>query len=90
MSVFQKRLYDLEERKAFREFTERDRELKGRTGPELTFFAVHGYLPESAGDILPHRLEFTVRGIKTIVITERADEDDLTPLVSEQKANRAL
>ena len=34
------------------------------------FIIVHGYWPESAGDKLPPGIEFTVRGIKTIVTTQ--------------------
>jgi ribonuclease I len=36
----------------------------------MRFFIVHGYWPENAGDELPDRIEFTVRGIKTIVTAE--------------------
>jgi hypothetical protein len=66
------------------------REFNGRSENEQSFLCINGFWPENAGDILPHRLEFTVRGIKTIVITQWADEDGLLPLTGEQKANPAL
>jgi hypothetical protein len=54
------------------------RQFQGQSRDEQSFFIVHGFWPENAGDILPHRLEFTVRGIKTIVITQWAVEDRKT------------
>ena len=90
MSAVSRRLKSLEERIALQQHRELQRQFQGRSSDERSFFTIHGYWPENAGDILPHRLEFTVRGIKTIVITQLADEDDLTHLVGEQKANLAL
>ena len=54
------------------------RQCKGRSEDEQLFIIVHGYWPESAGDKLPPGIEFTVRGIKTIVTTQWADEDQKT------------
>ena len=48
---------------------------QGRSKEEQDFFCIHGYWPENAGDEIPAKIEFTVRGIKTIVITQWADED---------------
>ena len=45
---------------------------------EVSFFCIHGFWPENAGDTLPTRVEFTARGIKTIVTTEWADADRKT------------
>ena len=78
MSTLRKRLESVEERIALLDHRELHRQFQGRSSDERSFFIIHGYWPENAGDILPHRLEFTVRGVKTIVITQRADEDDLT------------
>jgi hypothetical protein len=90
MSTLSRRLKSVEERTALQQHRELQRQFQGRSRDEHLFFIIHGYWPENAGDILPHRLEFTVRGIKTIVITQSADEDDLTHLCGEQKANHAL
>ena len=78
MSNLRKRLDSAEERIALQQHRELQRQFKGRSEDEQDFFIVHGYWPENAGDILPHRLEFTVRGIKTIVITQWADADRKT------------
>jgi len=48
---------------------------QGRSKEEQDFFCIHGYWPENAGDEIPAKIEFTVRGITTIVITQWADED---------------
>jgi hypothetical protein len=69
-----KRLEDIEERRAFQEFKERRRRIKGRSEDELLFFAIHGSLPETTGEKLPKRQEFIVCGIRTVVTTERAKE----------------
>src|SRR5208337_2465208 len=50
---------------------ELQRRFRGRSHDERSFFIVHGYWPENACDMLPLRVEFTVRGIKTIVSTQR-------------------
>jgi hypothetical protein len=73
MRTLRKRLDDLEERKAFREFIEDKRQFKGRSQDELRFFSAHGYFPEAAGEELPDRQEFTVGGIRTTINTERVD-----------------
>ena len=51
------------------------KEAEGKTEAEMQFFCAHGYWPASAGDELPPGMEFTVAGIKTIVITQWEDED---------------
>ena len=75
MSILRKRLESIEERMALQQHRELQRQFQGRSRDEQSFFIIHGYWPENAGDVLPHRLEFTVRGIKTIVIAQRADEE---------------
>jgi hypothetical protein len=74
MSTLKKRLASVEDRIELLQHRNFLREFNSRSEDEQTFFCTHGYWPENAGDILPHRLEFTARGIKTIVITQRADE----------------
>lgn len=73
MSAIRKRLDDIEHRKAFREFTDAQRQFDGRSKDELRFFSIHGYFPENAGDELPARQEFTVGGIRTMVTSEHVD-----------------
>ena len=47
MSTILRRVTDIEERKAFRNYTESQRKFEGRSPDELGFFAVYGYFPES-------------------------------------------
>jgi hypothetical protein len=75
MSTFRKRLTDIEERRAFRDWQDGLRQFEGKTPDELNFLAVHGYFPESLEGDLPQRQEFTVRRIKTIITTQWEDED---------------
>jgi hypothetical protein len=75
MSTLQKRLSDLEERKAFHRFLEYEREFKGRSERELNFFAVHGFFPENGGEEPIPMCEFTMGGIRTIITTERGADD---------------
>ena len=52
-------------------------QFKARSEGEQRFFCTHGYSPEDATE-LPHRIELTARGIKTIVTTQmdrRGSED---------------
>jgi hypothetical protein len=77
MSILRKRLDSVEDRIAIQQHREIQRQFKGRSEGEQMFFCTHGYWPENATE-LPHRIEFTARGIKTIVITEWADEDQKT------------
>jgi len=77
MSTLRKRLDSVEDRIAIQQHREIQRQFKGRSSDERSFFIVHGYWPENATE-LPHRIEFTARGIKTIVTTEWADEDQKT------------
>ena len=63
MGTLRKRLDSVEERIAIQQYRELQRQFQGRSCDEKSFFIIHGYWPENAGDILPHRLEFTVRGI---------------------------
>ena len=77
MSTLRKRLATVEERIELQQHRELQRQFKGRPDGEASFFIVHGYWPENATE-LPRRIEFTARGIKTIVTTEWADEDQKT------------
>lgn len=72
VSILSRRLNTLEERKAFREFLDLRREFDTRTTEDLEFFALHGYFPETLAGELPPRVEFTVAGIRTIIISERS------------------
>ena len=78
MSILRRRLKSVEERIALQQHRELQRQFKGRSEDDQSFFCIHGFWPENAGDILPHRLEFTVRGIKTIVTTRWDDEHKKT------------
>ena len=73
MSTLRKRLDSVQERTEFLRHMEFMRQFKGRSECEQMFFCTHGYWPENATE-LPHRIEFTARGIKTVVTTEWADE----------------
>jgi hypothetical protein len=75
MSTLRKRLDSVEERIVLQQHRDLERQFKGRPENEQSFFCIHGYWPENADDKLPPGMEFTVRGIKTIVITKWADED---------------
>ena len=77
MSTLTKRLASVQERTEFLRHMEFMRQLKARSEDDQSFFCLHGYWPENATK-LPPRIEFTARGIKTIVITEWADEDRKT------------
>jgi hypothetical protein len=90
MSILRKRLASVEDRIELLQHRNFLREFNGRSEDEQSFFCIHGFWPENVGDILPHRLEFTVRGIKTVVLTQRSDENHLTLLDGEQNANHAL
>jgi len=74
MGTLRKRLESVEERRALQQHRELQRQFKGRSADEQTFFCTHGYWPECATE-LPHRIEFTACGIKTVVATEWEDED---------------
>jgi hypothetical protein len=58
MSTLRRRLERVEERIALQQHRELQRQFQGRSRDEQSFFIIHGYWPENAGDILPHRLEF--------------------------------
>ena len=75
MSTLRKRLDSVEKRAEFQQYLQSLRQFQGRSHDEELFFIVHGFSPESVGDELPPRTEFTVRGIKTIVTTEWDDDD---------------
>jgi hypothetical protein len=75
MSTMRRRLESVEDRIVLQQHRELQRQFQGRSGDEQSFFCIHGYWPENAGDEIPAKIEFTVRGIKTIVITQWADED---------------
>ena len=70
MSTLRKRLESVEDRIELQRYRNFERQTKDRSQQEMTFFVVHGYWPENAGDELPDRIEFTVRRIKTIITTE--------------------
>jgi hypothetical protein len=72
MSTIRRRLTDIEERKAFRDWQEVQRQFEGRSQDELQFFAVYGYFPEGMEGQIPQRQEFAVAGIRTIITAERA------------------
>jgi hypothetical protein len=74
MNTLRKRLESVEERIALRQHRELQRQFKGRSKDEQEFFCIHGYWPGKAAEI-PPGMEFTVRGIKTIVTTQWADEN---------------
>ena len=74
MSTLRKRLDSVEEWIELQRHRELQRQFKGRPEGEQMFFCTHGYWPENATE-LPSRIEFTARGIKTIVTTEWEDED---------------
>ena len=77
MSVLRKRLQSVEGQIALRQHRDLLRQLEGRSVDEQAFFCIHGYWPENATE-LPQRIEFTARGIKTIVTTQWEDEDQKT------------
>ena len=47
MSTLRRRLADIEERQAFRDWRDGLRQLEGRSADELQFFGVYGYFPDS-------------------------------------------
>jgi len=71
----QKRLDSVEAGAALQQQRELQRQFKGRSEDEQSFFCIHGFWPENAGDELPPGMEFTVRGIKTIVMTQWVNDD---------------
>ena len=77
MSTLRKRLDNVEERIEPQQHRELLRQFEGRPEGEQMFFCTHGYWPENATE-LPHRIEFTARGIKTVITTQWADEDHTT------------
>jgi ribonuclease I len=77
MSALRKRLQSIEERIALQQHGELQRQFKGRCEDEQMFFCTHGFWPENATE-LPYRIEFTARGIKTIVTTQWEDADQKT------------
>jgi hypothetical protein len=72
MKTLKKRLSTIEEHRALQQHRELELQLRGRSQGEQTFFCTYGYWPETATE-LPCRIEFTVRGIKTIVTTRWED-----------------
>ncbi len=74
MSTFRKRLADIEELQAFRDWQESQRQFDGRSKDELQFFVVHGYFPENSEGQLPSRKEFVANGIRTIIASEWVDK----------------
>jgi hypothetical protein len=73
VSTLRKRLESVEDRIALQQRRELQRQFESRSEGEQTFFCIHGYWPENAGDELPNRIEFTVRGIKIIITHEWED-----------------
>ena len=78
MSILKKRLDTVEDRMAIRQHRDLERELNSRPEGEQEFFCIHGFWPENAAE-LPQRMEFTARGIKTVVTTQWANDDGLHP-----------
>ena len=72
MSTLRKRLESVEDQIVLQQHRELVRQTEGRSDQEMMFFVVHGYWPETATE-LPRRIEFTARGIKTIITTEWED-----------------
>jgi ribonuclease I len=77
VSILRKRLQSVEDQIALRQHWELERQFKGRSVDEQSFFCIHGYWPENATE-LPDRIEFTARGIKTIVTSQWEDENKKT------------
>ena len=75
MSILRKRLDSVEERIVLQQHRDLERQFKGRSEDEQSFFCIHGFWPENVSDTLPSRMEFTVRGIKTIVTAQWERED---------------
>ena len=74
MSTLRKRLADIEEWRAFRDWQESQRQFDGRSEDEMQFFVLHGYWPENAGSGLPPNREYVVFGIRTTIVNEWADK----------------
>ena len=74
MSTLRKRLADIEEWQAFRDWQESQRQFDGRSEDEMQFFVLHGYWPENAGSGLPPNREYVVYGIRTTIVNEWADK----------------
>jgi hypothetical protein len=70
MNTFRKRLTEIEEQKALRDYIEGQREMDGRSQGELEFLAVYGYFPEALEAEIPERQEFTVAGIRIVITAE--------------------
>ena len=77
MSILRKRLQSVEDQIALRQHRELERQFKGRSVDEQSFFCIHGYWPKNATE-LPDRIEFMARGIKTIVTSQWEDENQKT------------
>jgi ribonuclease I len=77
MSALSKRLQSVEDRIAIQQHRDLQRQFEGRSVDEQSFFCIHGYWPENATK-LPDRIEFTARGIKTIVTTQWEQESKKT------------
>jgi hypothetical protein len=73
-NTLRKRLDSVEERIVLRQHRDLLRQFEGRSEDEQMFFIVYGYWPETATE-LPLGIEFTVRGIKTIVTARWEDEN---------------
>ena len=74
MSTLRKRLESVEAWAALQLHRDLQRQFEGRSEDEQSFFCIHGYWPEDANE-LPRRIEFTARGIKTIVTSQWEDEN---------------
>lgn len=70
MNNLRRRMDRVEEQRVLQRDMELQRQFEGRSEDEQSFFCIHGFFPENAGDKLPDRIEFTVRGIKTIVTSQ--------------------
>jgi hypothetical protein len=69
--MLSRRLTDIEERKAFRDYMELQRKFEVRSVDELEFFALFGYFPEAMEGGLPKRQEYTIAGVRIVITSER-------------------
>ena len=71
MSTIRRRLTEIEERMAFRDWQDSLRQFEGRSADELEFFALFGYFLEAMEGELPKRQEYTVAGVRIVITAER-------------------
>jgi hypothetical protein len=74
MSTLRRRLADIEQQKAFRDWQGGQRLFEGRSRNELLFFGIYGYFPDALEGGLPQKQEFTVGGVRAIITSEWVDK----------------